>query len=569
MKNPATHSPGPLTHTIAPGSFASKIRKAFSRRPQVILVILLSVSLFLRSQPLLAQAPQQFSFQGVARGADGKILANKSIGYSFKIHSDNPGGIIKFTREGVTTTDAAGVFSATIGTEASPIPSDIRWDRAKHYLEVGIDVDGAINGTTFVSVGTTELISVPSALYAQHSGKWTNGSPVVQTDDNGGYGNMPSFPTVGNGARLIWHPGKAAFRVGHSSSDGFWEDALIGNHSFATGEGTKASGQNSAAMGYKSQALGSESVAIGSLSTAYANFSVSIGNNALASGLSAISLGESTSAIGSGAFAAGVRSITKSLGGISIGMYNDNNDNPNSVAPSATDRLLQVGNGSSLVNRSNAITVLRNGNVGIGNNVLVPQYTMDFGGRTRIRHNGATAGIYFNNSQNLEEGFVGMVNDDEVGLYVGDAWRLIVNKNGTVFAQKFQSFSDRRLKTAISPVKNSLAKLRAVQGYNYQWKNPKDDQDLQTGVVAQELEEKFPELVSTGKDGYKAVNYIGLIPHLIEAVKELDKRTEEIAGLKKELAEMKEINKRMTALEAGLKSLLTENKSAIGKSQAK
>ena len=149
-----------------------------------------------------------------------------------------------------------------------------------------------------------------------------------------------------------------------------------------------------------------------------------------------------------------------------------------------------------------------------------------------------------------------MANDDEVGLFVGGAWRLIVNKSGTVFAQKFQQFSDRRLKTAIRPVQNSLANLRAVEGYNYQWKNPKDDQNLQTGVIAQELEETFPELVTTNKDGLKSVNYIGLIPHLIEAVKELDKKTEEITALKKELASVQEMNKKLSALEASVKELL-------------
>lgn len=117
-------------------------------------------------------------------------------------------------------------------------------------------------------------------------------------------------------------------------------------------------------------------------------------------------------------------------------------------------------------------------------------------------------------------------------------------------------FSDRRLKTAIRPVQNSLENLRAIRGYNYHWKNPKDDQDLQTGVIAQELEEKFPELVTTNKDGFKAVNYIGLIPHLIEAVKELDKKTEEISALKKELASVQEMNKKLSALEASVNELL-------------
>jgi hypothetical protein len=44
------------------------------------------------------------------------------------------------------------------------------------------------------------------------------------------------------------------------------------------------------------------------------------------------------------------------------------------------------------------------------------------------------------------------------------------------------------------------------------------------GVVAQDVEKVFPELVTTGRDGFKRVNYVGLIGPLIEAVKELDQR---------------------------------------------
>jgi hypothetical protein len=44
------------------------------------------------------------------------------------------------------------------------------------------------------------------------------------------------------------------------------------------------------------------------------------------------------------------------------------------------------------------------------------------------------------------------------------------------------------------------------------------------GVIAQEVEAVFPELVHTGPDGFKRVNYVGLIAPLIEAVKELDER---------------------------------------------
>jgi len=51
-------------------------------------------------------------------------------------------------------------------------------------------------------------------------------------------------------------------------------------------------------------------------------------------------------------------------------------------------------------------------------------------------------------------------------------------------------------------------------------------ESLQTGLIAQEVEKILPELVNEASDGYKSVNYIGLIPHLIEAVKELEAKNE-------------------------------------------
>jgi hypothetical protein len=68
--------------------------------------------------------------------------------------------------------------------------------------------------------------------------------------------------------------------------------------------------------------------------------------------------------------------------------------------------------------------------------------------------------------------------------------------------------------------------IRRLRGVSFEWR-----EDLQPGqsgkdlgVIAQEVEQVFPELVGVDQRGYKTVNYIGLIAPLIEAVKELDAR---------------------------------------------
>lgn len=88
------------------------------------------------------------------------------------------------------------------------------------------------------------------------------------------------------------------------------------------------------------------------------------------------------------------------------------------------------------------------------------------------------------------------------------------------------STSDRRLKTDIVPLSDKgsmLEKLSHIHGYQYRMKGSELDQ---IGVMAQELETVFPELVSEGATGTKFINQMGLIAPVIEAIKELQSRIE-------------------------------------------
>ncbi len=79
--------------------------------------------------------------------------------------------------------------------------------------------------------------------------------------------------------------------------------------------------------------------------------------------------------------------------------------------------------------------------------------------------------------------------------------------------------SDKRLKENITPITNVLDKLDSLGVYNYNYLSQVDFHD---GVMAQELEKEFPELVNTSpNDGFKRVDYAGLTAILLQAVKEL------------------------------------------------
>lgn len=108
-----------------------------------------------------SQAPQQISYQGVARNASGTVLANQPIGIRFDIHQGSASGSIVFseTHTGVLT-NGFGLFTTYIGSISNL--SVINWATNSYFIEVSIDP----NTGTFSSLGSQQLMSVPYALNA-------------------------------------------------------------------------------------------------------------------------------------------------------------------------------------------------------------------------------------------------------------------------------------------------------------------------------------------------------------------------------------------------------------------
>ncbi len=94
-------------------------------------------------------------------------------------------------------------------------------------------------------------------------------------------------------------------------------------------------------------------------------------------------------------------------------------------------------------------------------------------------------------------------------------------------------FSDKRLKKDIKHLENVSEKLKKLNGYTYnfrteEFKERGFDNKTHIGLIAQELQEAFPELVSVDKDGYYAVDYQGMVPVLVEAIKDQQKQIDEL-----------------------------------------
>ena len=121
--------------------------------------------------------------------------------------------------------------------------------------------------------------------------------------------------------------------------------------------------------------------------------------------------------------------------------------------------------------------------------------------------------LYFNNSNKLQTTTTGVAISGE----------LTVTGDITAFYT-----SDQRLKNNITPIPNALNKVLSISGNTFDWNEKSGKEGTEAGVIAQEVLEVLPEVVTTRDNGYLAVHYDKIVPLLIEAVKELSGKVDEL-----------------------------------------
>jgi len=241
---------------------------------------------------------------------------------------------------------------------------------------------------------------------------------------------------------------------------------------FASGRETEATGNSSTAMGYKVKANGDKSFAIGHLSEASGVTSTAMGYWTEANGDYSTSTGGGTKANGVNSTAMGYGSIASDYSSLVIGHWNLSGS---TVTGSAT-----------AVNSANTLFVIGNG----------PTF------------------------QSKSDAFKVMANGDTT-----------VSNDLTVSGDVVVS-SDARLKANIMSLGSTLAKLLLIDGKRYTMKK---DGKQKIGVLAQDIQKVFPELVTTDDKDMLAVNYQGLVPVLINALKEQDDKISRLEKLVEKL----------------------------------
>ena len=403
----------------------------------------------------------------------------------------------------------------------------------------------------------------------------------------------PDPPASGMGFRMMWYPGKTAFRVGYVGGNR-WDKDSVGQFSFAAGDNpaakgissvamgsnaeakgdyataigrnTKAMGNNSVAMGLATLATGDESIAMGRNTIASGSFSTATGYYTQANGYSSTAMGYNTEANGAYSFAAGYELVANGRTCFVVGGFNEPIVPVSTQTNCCTDPLSPVfivGNGNEFGGPNNALVVLQNGNVSIGNNGS-PVNRLHITGGTdldltdnsgfitlggvgggnmvldnneiQVRNNGAASNLYLQSNG----GSVG------IGGTGAPSYQLeLTGTAGKPGGGSWTNSSDMRLKQNIAPYTdglNSLLKINPVW-YNYNQASGFDITQKYVGVLAQELQAVSPYMViesATKKapDGssYLSVDNSAMTYMLINAVKE---QQQQIEKLKREIEKLK------------------------------
>ncbi|MBI5542050.1 MAG: tail fiber domain-containing protein [Bacteroidia bacterium] len=202
----------------------------------VIVTFLVFVSFF-----AWAQIPQSFQYQAVIRDVSGNVLQTQSVGLRLSIIPVSAIGVAEYVETHTLTTNTFGIVSLSVGngTVVTGNFSTINWGASNHFIKVEADL-----GSGYIDMGTTQLLSVPYAMYSQSAGNvdtlWNKSGNNIYNANPGNVGvglNNPSGRMVvqGSSTALATDPlfevknslGQTVFVVYQDSVNVFVNDDVI------------------------------------------------------------------------------------------------------------------------------------------------------------------------------------------------------------------------------------------------------------------------------------------------------------------------------------------------------
>lgn len=479
----------------------------------VTLLALFSISF------IYAQAPDRMTYQAVVRNASDALVSNAPVGVQISILQGSPTGIAQYIETHTPTSNINGLVTFEIGggTIVAGNFSTIDWSNGPYYIKTETDPSG---GTVYTISSTTQLLSVPYALHAATADD-------VDDADSDPNNEIQSLSLSGND--LTISGGNTVTLTGGNTLDEAYDQGGAGLGRTITADAGAVeiinSGTNATGLDVSSSVTNSTGV----LSTH--------------NGVGVAFRAESTNSANSfSAIQANTNSATANNAAI-LG-------NNSGAGYGVTGQIPSTATGEAGVYGSNLRTTGGYGVLGIGYNGVVGQSTYSpgfgvYGSNTNpVGLAIGTYGIGFN-------GVYGQTTDvvnGWSGYFTQD-----IGVDGTGYSVGgWVTVSDKRLKSNIQPIESPLDRLLQLNGRSYTLTTKSKpvegeliiNETQQYGVIAQEVEEVFPEMISekaifnnAGDDTiYKTVNYDQLIPVLIESIRELNEKVE---SLEAELEELK------------------------------
>jgi hypothetical protein len=447
----------------------------------------------------------------------------------------------------VPNPDSVGFNSLATGFESRAVGN---WSQALGYKAIARGTYSTSIGKNSISTGSGSFAFGNNAR-AQATGSYAFGTGAKATSDLSFAIGSVGVDQDGNPTSETVASGYGAFAVGFgsvASVQGAFtfgvNDSASGLFSLAMGYGTRSRGLLSTTMGvgtivesagWCATATGAWSKAGNYAAAAFGDHSYAKGHTSFATGFQTTAagqlsstFGESTTANGYASMALGAGTTAQAYGSLVIGRYNTLSGTTN--AWYSWEPAFVIGNGSSASARSNAMTVLKSG-------------AADFAGNINLNSNSTGGAVYVNSKEALwfdgtsySWGYGGTYNVFARKVSVGTtgspgSYSLYVA--GSAYTTGTWGGSDIRWKknlAVMEPVINDLIKLNC---YTYNWRTTefpemKFDDGIQIGLVAQEVENLFPELVRTDEDGFKAVAYDKLSAVLLQGIKEQQKEIESV-----------------------------------------
>jgi len=309
-----------------------------------------------------------------------------------------------------------------------------------------------------------------------------------------------------------------------------WGSRAIGNISTATGFRNTASGQASVALGNYNYATGDATIAVGKENWAEGASTVAIGYKNHAAGAGSVALGQENIAWGTTNFTSGYQNVAgdtsadAGTGGsaTAMGKYNTASADATMALNRGTSATNQAATSMGLGTTADNVGMLA---VGVNNAAGIGDTTTDQYYYADGQYTGAPIGVAFvvgNGDVDTSNGLAGanpsnafVVNYDGSATLSGD---LTIN-------------SDSRLKSNIVTLGSTLSRLLLIDGKSYTMKA--NESISKIGLLAQDVQAAFPELVKTSNnsEGTLSVNYQGMIPVLLNAIKEQQAQIDELKAL--------------------------------------